>query len=117
MASSTVGLDVALYKTFVALLLDPAKARAELGRTSISESEIDDLMAVAAGWTRTIAGIIHVYVPRRSPVGVLAHECAHAAARLLDARGVYAGPDDEAFTYLLEHLVEQAAPHVRPRIG
>lgn len=51
---------------------------------------------------------------QQGSVDVLAHEMAHATFKILDYAGVsVSADDDEAFCYLLQHLMAEAVPHLK----
>lgn len=51
-----------------------------------------------------------IYLPKDATDGTIAHECYHAAAYILESRGVAHGPDHhEALAYLLGFLVDEVS--------
>jgi hypothetical protein len=56
-------------------------------------------------------GPIVLALPFTASPGIVAHECAHAAAEVLARAGVpLTTKADEAFCYVLQHVVDRVAP-------
>lgn len=111
-----IHIVVPIYGQWVELFRNPNDAGAYLKMSGQRDADIDEALADSAGMVESLGAIHVVYLPRRCLVGTLAHECAHLASAILRTAQVEHDSDHEAFTYLVGWLVDEIAPHVRPRL-
>ena len=105
-------LEVEVYRRGIKIVVGNQEwLRTVLSRDGIEITEEMRECLVAKGKTTTAYtfavgnGESVIYSKEKLTVPVLAHELTHAARTMLEEVGVN---DDEAFAYVVEHLMEQA---------
>lgn len=116
-------IDVPLFGMFMEVFLDDISKLESWMKMAIGGemSELEESEKLADGLTidSTNAGVDGYVImvlkdfrkkmkeDRITAIGILAHECLHAARTVLDSRGVpFTSENDEVVAYLQEHLVE-----------